>query len=191
MGHVEVGGTRLYCELSQVNNPRPLVPKSLRNLVVNLFHHQDHPSARESIRRIAAEYYWPCLKNDVNYFVKTCHPCQKGKQSPTINPGTGHFDVPDKRFSTIHLDVVGPLPESEGMRYILAIFCRSSRWLECYPMRSASSAECCKAFLEWTSRYGLAKSAVSDNGNTFVANLYKDIMATFNIDVKFCPAYHP
>ena len=45
--------------------------------------------------------------------------------------------------------------------------------------------------MEWTSRYGVPHVAISDNGNTFVANLYKDMMATFNIDVKFCPAYHP
>ena len=191
MSFVDMSGSKLYCEVSNPSNPRPLVPKVHRNLVTNLLHHQDHPSAKETTRRISSDYYWPCLKNDVNFFVKTCHPCQVAKQSSTVNPGTGHFDVPDKRFSQVHLDVVGPLPESEGMKYILAVFCRTSRWLECYPMRTASSAECCRAFLEWTSRYGLAKSAVSDNGNTFVANLYKDMMATFNIDVKFCPAYHP
>ena len=32
--------------------------------------------------------------------------------------------------------------------------------------------------------------AVSDNGNTFVANLYRDIMKTFGVEVKFTPAYH-
>ena len=32
--------------------------------------------------------------------------------------------------------------------------------------------------------------AVSDNGNSFVSNLYKDILKTFHIKVKFTPAYH-
>ena len=57
-------------------------------------------------------------------------------------------------------------------------------------MKSATSEECCRAFLEWTSRYGVPHAAVSDNGNSFVANLYKDIMKTFNVQVKFTPAYH-
>ena len=57
-------------------------------------------------------------------------------------------------------------------------------------MRHASSAECCKAFLEWTSRFGIPRVAVSDNGNSFISNLYKDIMSTFNIEVRFTPAYH-
>ena len=191
MGYIDISGTRLYCEISDPLNPRPLVPKSSRDLIVNLLHHQDHPGAKETVRRIAKDYYWPCLKSDVEGFVKTCHPCQIAKQSPTVNPGVGNFNVPDKRFSAIHLDVVGPLPESEGMRYILSVFCRTSRWTECYPMRNASSADCCKAFLEWTSRYGVPNTAISDNGNSFIANLYKDIMSTFGIEVRFTPAYHP
>ena len=57
-------------------------------------------------------------------------------------------------------------------------------------MRQATSEECCRAFLEWTSRFGVPHVAISDNGNSFVANLYKDIMKTFNIEVRFTPAYH-
>ena len=57
-------------------------------------------------------------------------------------------------------------------------------------MKAATSEECCRAFMEWASRYGLPHVAISDNGNTFVANLYRDIMRTFNIKVTFTPAYH-
>ena len=57
-------------------------------------------------------------------------------------------------------------------------------------MRQATAEECCKAFLQWTSRFGVPHVAVSDNGNSFVSNLYRDIMKTFNITVRFTPAYH-
>ena len=40
-------------------------------------------------------------------------------------------------------------------------------------------------------RFGVPRLAISDNGNTFIANLYQDIMKTFGIEVKFTPAYHP
>ena len=58
-------------------------------------------------------------------------------------------------------------------------------------MASATASECCKAFMEWVSRFGVCKTATSDNGNTFIANLYQEIMKTFNIEVKFTPSYHP
>ena len=57
-------------------------------------------------------------------------------------------------------------------------------------MASASSLECVKAFMKHISRFGVPRLAISDNGNSFVANLYQDIMKTFNIEVKFTPAYH-
>ena len=57
-------------------------------------------------------------------------------------------------------------------------------------MASASSMECCKAFMSWVERFGVPRLAISDNGNSFISNLYKDIMNTFNIKVNFTPAYH-
>ena len=59
MGDIEISGNAIFCEISEPANPRPLVPKQLRSLIVNLNHHQDHPSARETLRRIASDYYWP------------------------------------------------------------------------------------------------------------------------------------
>ena len=190
MREVDISGHTLLCEVSQENNPRPLVPAEERSLILNLLHHQDHPSAQETLRRVSKDYYWPHQRKDVEGFVRTYHPCQLGKQSRTVNPRVGHFPVPDQRFSVVHLDVVGPLPESEGYRFLLTAFCRTSRWFEAYKMKSATAAECCSAFLEWTSRYGVPRVAVSDNGNSFIANLYRDIMKTFNVQVQFTPAYH-
>ena len=190
MEDVDNFGVSLYCEVSDVNNPRPLLPEAQRCLVLNLLHHQDHPSAKETVRRVSKEYYWPQLRKQVESFVRTCHPCQLAKQSPTVKAGVGVFPVPDQRFSAIHLDVVGPLPVSEGQRFLLTILDRTSRWLEAYPMASATSAECSKAFMQWASRYGLPHVAISDNGNSFISNIYKDIMKTFNVQVRFTPAYH-
>ena len=185
MEEVTVSGHKLYCEVSQPQNPRPLLPQQHRDLVLNLLHHQDHPSARETARRVSGDYYWPRMKTDIEDFVRTCHPCQVGKQSPTVKAGVGFFPVPDQRFSAIHLDIVGPLPPSNGFRFLLTIFDRTSRWLEAYPLRSATSEECARGFMEWTSRYGVPHVAVSDNGNSFISNLYKDIMKSFNVEVKF------
>ena len=190
MQDIKISGVDLYCEVSNPSNPRPLLPELHRSLVLNLLHHQDHPSAKETLRRVSAEYYWPCVRKNVEAFVRTCHPCQVAKQSPTVKAGVGLFPVPDQRFSAIHLDVVGPLPPSEGHRYLLTAFCRTSRWLEAFPMKQATAEECSKAFLQWTSRYGVPHVAISDNGNSFISNLYRDIMKTFNVEVRFTPAYH-
>ena len=58
-------------------------------------------------------------------------------------------------------------------------------------MPAATSEECCKAFMKHIARFGVPRLAISDNGNSFIANLYQDVMKTFNIEVRFTPAYHP
>ena len=187
---VPVNGVNVVCEVSDPAKPRPLVPERNRSPIIQLMHHLDHPGVKETTRRVANDYYWPSLRKEVTKFVQSCHPCQLAKQSRTVDPGVGKIEVPDERFTFIHLDVVGPLPESEGKKYLLSVLDRTSKWLECFPMANATSEECCKAFLEWTSRYGIPSVVMSDNGNTFVANLYQDIMKTFGIKVIFSPAYH-
>ena len=191
MGVVDILGTALYCEISDPKNPRPLLPKKQRDIAVNLLHHGDHPSAKETLKRVAADYYWPGLRRDIKSFVKTCHPCQIAKQAETVNPGIGKFEVPDTRFSVIHLDIVGPLPTShDGYKYMLTCLDRTSRWFEAYPLKQDSAAEVAAAFMQWVARFGVCDRAISDNGNAFVARLFQDVMKSFNIEVTFTPAYH-
>ena len=57
-------------------------------------------------------------------------------------------------------------------------------------MRTASAAECAEAFLQWLARFGAPATAVSDNGNSFVSRLWKDINKIFGVDIVFTPAYH-
>ena len=184
-------GVKLFCEVSDPHNPRPLVPQVHRDLVINLLHHADHPGQKETLRRVSSEYYWPKLRKNVHDFVKTCKPCNLAKQSTTVNPGTGDFPVPDQRFSFIHLDIVGPLPPSQGYKYMLTIYDRCSRWTEAYPLVRDSSEEVCRGFMEWVARYGLPSVALSDNGNALVANLFQDVLKNFGVEVRFSPAYHP
>ena len=143
-------------------------------------HNLDHLGIKSSINRIASEYYWPALKHDVKRFVKICNPCMKVKQSKKL-VNTGKFKVPDKRFSHVMVDIVGPLPESDGYKYLLTAICRTSRFLHAMPLREASSMEAATAFLhQWASFFGIPSEMSSDNGASFVSNLWRDMMSKLN-----------
>ena len=187
---VRMCGVDLICETSDPDNPRPMIPEKHRSLVLNLFHHGDHAGQKEILRRTASEYYWPKMRQDIKNFVRSCHPCQLAKQSRAVDPGIGDFPVPDQRFQFIHLDIVGPLPESFGYKFMLTCYDRCSRWIEAFPLRRDSSEEVADAFLQFVSRFGLPGVAVSDNGNAFVSNLFKDVLKNFGVEVRFTPAYH-
>ena len=92
-------------------------------------HNLDHVGIKSSQTRIGAEYYWPSLKADVKKYVKCCNTCNKVKAGKKL-VNTGDFEVPDKRFSHVMVDLVGPLPESYGHRFLLTAICRTSRFLQ-------------------------------------------------------------
>ena len=47
----------------------------------------------------------------------------------------------------MHLDLVGPLPSSQGFHYLLTMIDRTSRWLEPVPLSSNTSEACAQAFI--------------------------------------------
>jgi hypothetical protein len=47
--------------------------------------------------------------------------------------------VPAQRFSHIHVDLVGPLPASEGATYVFTVIDRNTRWFEALPLSDISA----------------------------------------------------
>ena len=92
----------------------------------------------------------------------------------------------------MQFDIVGPLVVSYGYRYILTITDRTSRWLEAYPLVDATAKSCLWAFLqEWVPRYGIPSEAVSDNGPSFIAQIWKGLHDALGTVVSYTPVYNP
>ena len=124
--------------------------------------------------------------------VKCCHPCQMAKTGKPIKFPHAKIEVPDKRFSYLNLDIVGPLPKSRGYRYIFTILDRCSRFFQAVPLESADAESCSRAFLNhWLAFFSLPARATSDNGNTFVSQVWKGLQESLGIKVEFTPRYRP
>ncbi|GFT63790.1 hypothetical protein TNCV_3538711 [Trichonephila clavipes] len=75
-----------------------------------------------------AQYYenvWQPLAflsmRDIKAWVNSCHPCQRSKIHRHTKAPIGTFDLPDARFSQIHVDFIGPFPPSNGQSYCLTV----------------------------------------------------------------------
>ncbi len=53
--------------------------------------------------------------------------------------------IPQRRFSHLHVDLVGPLQYSNNCNYIFTIIDRTSKWMEAIPLSETSAAACAKA----------------------------------------------
>ena len=180
----------VFCEVTSENGVRPYVPEVLRRQIMESLHF-DHLGIDPTTKRVASQYYWPTLKADVKLFVKTCNTCKKVKPGKKLI-NMGDFNVPDKRFSHVMVDIVGPLPESYGYKFLLTAICRSTRNFQAIPLREASSSEAAQAFLHhYVAIWGLPTLVTSDNGGSFTSNLWKDMMGKLNIKVQYSALYRP
>ena len=153
--------------------------------------HFDHLGIKSTTKRVAEDFYWPSLKGDVKLFVKKCNTCPKVKSNKK-QATTGKFEVPDKRFSHVLVDIVGPLPESYGYKYLLTAICRTTRFLHAWPLREASSSEAATAFLQgYVPLMGVPAVLTSDNGVHFTSGLWKGMMEKLNIEIKYSASYRP
>ena len=180
----------LYCETSK-RFPRPLIPAQLRRLLMSKFHSLDHAGPSEITKRLCDLYYWPTIKKDAGNYVKSCDPCQQVKPHRTYRPPIGEFPTPDKRFQHLNIDVVGPLVESEGMKYIFTCIDRGSRWIQGIPMPDCSAETCANAFIRgWVQRFGCPLKITTDNAQTFQCDMWRVLQNQLGIEVSFSPPFH-
>ena len=57
------------------------------------------------------------------------------------------FEVPERQFDHVNMDLVGPLPPSQGFTHLLTMVDRTTHWPEAVPLLTTSSAEVARTFL--------------------------------------------
>ena len=191
-GIARFGETELFCELTGAK-PRPYLPAPLRKFVIEQLHNGlDHAGEKITKKRVAMYYYWKGIKDQVELFVKTCHGCQSVKPSKLKPPHIGNFELPDQRFSHIHLDIVGPLPPSKEYKYLLTIKDRATKFLQAIPLIKPTSENIAEAFmLHWASIFGLPSICTSDQGPNLTSGIFNGLKENLGIKVTHSPIYHP
>ena len=185
------GALPLLCDLSQAQ-PCPVVPLSLVPSVLHHFHGISHGGGKATLRLIRARFVWSCMASDCLAFARSCARCQSSKIFRHVRAPLSQRSLPDDRFVSLHLDLVGPLPESEGHTYLLTIIDRYSRWLEAIPLSSVTAVDCARALLRgWISRFGVPQDITTDQGPQFTSVLWTELMASLGVKALRTTSYHP
>ena len=102
------------------------------------------------------------------------------------------FPAPAARFDSLHVDIVGPLPPSQGYTYLFTCVDRYTRWPEAIPMADATADSCAHALLSgWVSRFGVPLTIISDQGSQFESDLWRELMHLLGTTRHRTTAYHP
>ena len=184
-------GETLLCDTS-LGHPRPVVPLSMRKTVFDAIHNLAHPSIRSTAKLVANKFVWHGLRKEVSKWSKQCVQCQLTKVQRHVKAPLGEFKVPERRFEHIHIDIVGPLPPSQGYTYLLTIVDRFSRWPEAIPLKDISALTCARALVsQWITRYGVPMNITSDRGTQFTSELWAKTAQLLGSQLHHTTAYHP
>ena len=186
-----VEGSPLMCDVS-TGRPRPLVPRDMRLAVVAAVHNLAHPSINSTVKLVTDRFIWHRIKRDVRCWTRTCLQCQQNKIIRHVKPPLGQFTEPTRRFSHVHVDVTGPLPAAQGMRYVLTMVDRSTRWCEATPIPDQSATACTTAFVsQWIARFGVPTDVTTDQGAAFTSALWTGLAKDLGYQVHHTTSYHP
>jgi len=171
---------------------RPLLPARFRTAAVWSLHNIHHPGVRASRRLVCSSFCWPRMGAFVSALVRNCLHCQKAKIHRHVVLQAAHIPVPVRRFSHIHVDLVGPLPRSSGFSYLFTVIDRTTRWPEAIPLTSVTAADCAAALLQgWIQRFGVPDTITSDRGPQFTSSLWAALCSLLSIKHTQTTAYHP
>jgi transposase InsO family protein len=118
--------------------------------------------------------------------------CQKCKVTRHIVTPLTSFKPPTARFSHVHIDLVGPLPPSEGQRYCPIAVDRFTRWPEAVPISDISAETVANAFYSHcVARFGCPGKITTNQGRQFDSQLFRALKNLCGAQVIHTTAYHP
>ena len=82
----------------------------------------EHPEQHRMLELLKRTYWWPGLKEDIKKYMQECLKCQQNKVQHQQKAGKLHpLEILKGPWQEISINMIGPLPSSNGMDAILVI----------------------------------------------------------------------
>ena len=169
------------------------VPRSLFSRNVTALHSSKTAGhlGTHKVIDVRQRFYWLGFEEDVKQFLQCCDICQK-KSGP---PKAHRHSLVDWKisypFHHVGLDFLGPLPISNGNRFIFVIGDHFTKRYEAIPLPDQQASTTANALLEhWICRFGCPHSIHTDQDRNFESALFQQLMNLLEIIKTRTTSFH-
>jgi len=176
---------------------RRVLPKEERPKVIKEAHDQPtagHMGVFKTFSRLAENYYWPKMRQDVAKYVKQCMVCAAHKCDPRgAVDGMVSHSKPNRPWEVISTDLIGPLPRScKGNTSILVVTDYLSKFSLVFPLRKATTRLVINRIEEQVFLiFGVPRVILCDNGPQYRSQEFKKFADSYNCKIQYNANYHP
>lgn len=151
-----------------------------------------HLGVEKTLSRLRDRVIWPKMRNDVAKHVGSCDLCQHTKIPRQRPQGYMSPFTAEQPLQVWAADLMGPYPATaKGFKFLLVFVDLFSKYVEAFPLRSATATAVCDKTRELFSRWGAPRTLFTDNGPQFKASKLAILCATWGVTKTFTAAYHP
>ena len=153
----------------------------------------EYPGQQRMLELLKRNYWWPGLKEDVKRYVQGCFKCQQNKVLYQRKAGELHpLEIPQGPWQEISIDIIGPLPMSNGMDAIVVIVDRFTKMI-CLKATTTnvSSEGIAKIYRDdiWK-LHGIPRKILSDRGPQFASKFMEEFTRALGTKRQLSIAYH-
>lgn len=170
--------------------------KELRGQIIKTCHNAPtagHPGKHGTLELVTRHYWWPKMASSVEQYVLGCNRCQRVKPAHHPKATLQPQPVPSGPWENIGVDLIGPLPMSNGFDMIAVYVDHFSNQCHLVPTTSTVTAEGIADihYRDVFRLHGIPRKIYSDRGPQFAARFMRALYKQLGIESGFTTAYHP
>ena len=154
-----------------------------------------HLGREKTYRRLTADVYWQGVYEDVRDYVSSCVSCGQNKASNRTASDVLHpLPIPTRRWETISMDFVGPLPKtSKGYDFLLTVVDKFSKMVHLIPCtQKVTASEVAQLVYDGVVRlHGFPERILSDRDSRFTSRFWQALWKLTGTRLAMSTSYHP
>jgi hypothetical protein len=154
-----------------------------------------HLGREKTYHRLTSQVYWRGVYRDVMDYVRSCVSCAQNKASNQNASDLLHpLPIPARRWETITMDFVGPLPKTSSEHDFLLVvvdkFSKTVHLVAC--TQKVTASEVALLVYDHVVRlHGFPETIVSDRDSRFTSNFWKALWKLSGTKLTMSSSYHP